>query len=615
MRLFSIIAVAVVCASSCLAGDLAMNPTTTLSAQTSNNTSAAKSFRTQSDGNLGATNISKVDTHSLLYPGADTKIYAHVELWWDVVGHSNIGYSSLDASHVKQQVEDMISRGIDGVVMVWYGPNNPIDQAAQLVMKEAELHPGFTFALMVDHGAIQWDSCAGCSPQDALIAQLKYVDQTFFPSTAYLRIDGKPVITDFDIDLFYQIDWDAVKGALSTSPAFMFQNNGGFSHAASEGAYSWVIPTTNDYGASYLASFYSTGDQFPAEQTWGAAYKGFNDTLASWGMHRIMNQQCGQTWLQTFADINKVYNSNHPLPAMQLVTWNDYEEGTEIESGIDNCLSVSASISGNSLQWKVNGNENTVDHYTVYASTDGQNLMKLTDLATNSPTLDMCDNALPSGNYTLYVQAVGKPSLKNQMSKAAPYAASCPLPPPSPSPAPPSPSAAPSVTLTASPASVSLTPGQAVTSSIVVASKSGPFDNPVSLSCSNPPPGLSCTFSPASVIPASGAASSLLTFSTTTAFAAMKPPVSGRGSPAFPPYMLGFAVMGIALTGGIDRKRARKVLALVSLICVLLLLSSCGGGSASTTKAASSQAAPVMVTVNGTSGATQTSTTVSITVQ
>ena len=22
---------------------------------------------------------------------------------------------------------------------------------------------------------------------------------------------------------------------------------------------------------------------------------------------------------------------------MQLVTWNDYEEGTEIESGIDNC--------------------------------------------------------------------------------------------------------------------------------------------------------------------------------------------------------------------------------------------------------------------------------------
>jgi hypothetical protein len=611
MRLFSIIAVALVCVPLCLAGDLAVNPTTTLWAQTSNNTGAANSFQTQSNGNLGASNISKVDTHSLLYAGADTKIFAHLELWWGVAGHSNIGYSSLDAAHVKQQIEDMISRGIDGVVMVWYGPNNPIDQAAQLVMKEAELHPGFTFALMVDHGAIQWDSCAGCSPQDALIAQLKYIEQTFFPSTAYLRINSQPVITDFDIDLFYQVDWNAVKSALSTTPAFMFQNNGGFNHAASDGAYSWVIPTTNDYGASYLASFYSTGDQFPAEQTWGASYKGFNDTLASWGMHRIMNQQCGQTWLQTFSDINKVYNSKHPLPAMQLVTWNDYEEGTEIESGIDNCLSVSASVSGNSLQWKVNGNENTVDHYTAYVSTDGQNLAKLADMATNSQSLDLCASALPAGNYTLYVQAVGKPSLKNQMSKAIPYSASCPVPPaPTPSPSP-----APSLTLTASPSSVSVTPGQAVTAKIVVASKSGPFDNPVSLSCSNPPPGLSCTFSPASVTPGSGAVSSLLTFSTTTAFASLKAPLPSRGSPVFPPYMLGFAVMGIALTGGIDKKRAIKVLALASLICALLLLSSCGGGSAATTKAVSPQSTPVTVTINGTSGATQTSTSVSITIQ
>ena len=63
------------------------------------------------------------------------------------------------------------------------------------------------------------------------------------------------------------------------------------------------------------------------------------------------------------------------------MTWNDYEEGTEIESGIDNCLSMSASVSGDSLSWKVTGHENTVDHYTPYVSTDGQNLMPLNDLA------------------------------------------------------------------------------------------------------------------------------------------------------------------------------------------------------------------------------------------
>jgi len=35
-------------------------------------------------------------------------------------------------------------------------------------MAEAENHPGFTFAIMVDQGAIKWDSCTGCTPQQAL---------------------------------------------------------------------------------------------------------------------------------------------------------------------------------------------------------------------------------------------------------------------------------------------------------------------------------------------------------------------------------------------------------------------------------------------------------------
>src|SRR6202041_602287 len=304
LSVFVLAVLALACLPLCLAADITINPTTTLSAQTFNNTSASSGFATQSNGNLGANNISKVNTHSLLFAGANTKIFAHLELWWGVPGHMNIGYSSIDPTHVKQQVEDMISRGIDGIVMVWYGPNNPIDQAAQLVMREAEQHPGFTFALMIDHGAIQWDSCVACSPQNALIAQLQYVESTFFSSPAYLRINGEPAITDFDIDLFYRVDWADVKDALATKPVFMFQNNSGFTHPDSEGAYSWVIPTTTDYGASYLASFYSTAAQFRTEQSWGAAYKGFNDSLASWGMHRTMGQQCGQTWLQTFADIN-----------------------------------------------------------------------------------------------------------------------------------------------------------------------------------------------------------------------------------------------------------------------------------------------------------------------
>src|SRR5213079_1954013 len=121
----------------------------------------------------------------------------------------------------------------------------------------------------------------------------------------------------------------------------------------------------SDYGMGYLSSFYDTGMAYADKNTMGAAYKGFNDKLASWGSGRVTDQRCGKTWLQTFSKVNGLYNKGRHLPYLQLVTWNDYEEGTEIESGIDSCFSMSAGMAGNSLQWTVNAYEDTIDHYVV----------------------------------------------------------------------------------------------------------------------------------------------------------------------------------------------------------------------------------------------------------
>src|SRR5579871_889007 len=131
------------CGASSASRNLSTQTTTApnLSAQTANNTSAANNFPSQSNGNLGANNVSKVNVHTLLYPGATTKVLAHMMLWFGQSGHMNVGYNSNDAAQVQRQITDMISRGIDGVVIDWYGPNNSIDQATQLVMHEAEKHP------------------------------------------------------------------------------------------------------------------------------------------------------------------------------------------------------------------------------------------------------------------------------------------------------------------------------------------------------------------------------------------------------------------------------------------------------------------------------------------
>lgn len=402
---------------------VAPGSTTTLSAQTANNTSAAAGFVNQSNGNLGANNVSKVNVHSLLYSGASTKILAHLMLWFGGSSHMNVGYNSDDANQIHNQVEDMISRGIDGVVIDWYGPNNSIDQATQLVKHEAEQHPGFSFAIMIDAGAMKAISQA--APQQALIQLLQYVEQNYFSSSAYLNINGQPVVTNFNIDLSYSIDWNAVSAALHTPPRFFFQDNEGFSHAMSDGSYSWVMPQISDFGLGYLSSFYYAGQSAAGKETVGAAYKGFNDTLASWSMDRVMSQQCGQTWLQTFNQINNLYNSGNQLPYLQLVTWNDYEEATELESGIDSCFSLQPSISGNTLKWSISGDENTVDHYTVYTSTDGETLKSVAQIEPGTHSADLCSYSIPSGQYKVYVQAVGKPMLANRMPGPVSYTSSC----------------------------------------------------------------------------------------------------------------------------------------------------------------------------------------------
>jgi hypothetical protein len=587
----------------CSASSSYVAPTTTLAAQTSNNTSAANSFTTQSNDNRGAGNISKVDVHTLLYPGATTKIYAHMVLWFGQSSHMNIGYSETNPTQVQSQIDDMVSRGIDGVIVDWYGPNNSIDQATQLVMAAAESHPGFTFAIMIDQGAIERYSCQGCSAQQALVSDLQYIEHTYFSSPAYMQLRSQPVVTNFSVDLSYpSVDWNAATAGLSTHPAFIFQNNNGFTHVLTDGSYSWVMPTTNDYGMGYLGSFYGAGLSYPNEQTVGATYKGFNDTLASWGSNRIMGQQCGQTWLETFSKLNSMYNAGKQLPYLQLVTWNDYEEATEIESGIDNCLTLSASVSANSLQWTPNGNENTIDHYTVYISSDGQNLMPLTDIDTGVHSLNLCGFPIPGGNYQMFMQAVGKPTLANQITGAIAYSPTCTS----------TTGSTTTVSFSASPETVTIPSGMSGTFTIAAKPQSGAFNSPITLSCSGLPASLSCSFDPVTITPGASTATSVLTISAATVVGGTLP----RNRKSFPVYgswWLPFGLVGLGLFGK-RSQRGVQVLALCAVIGLGMIGASCGGKPVGTVTAAS---APTnySVTINGSSSASKLSTTVNVIVQ
>jgi hypothetical protein len=403
-------------------------PTTTLAAETGNDTSTSLTFGGSSNGNLsGKNNISKVSATSLLYPGSTTKIYAHLMAWFGGSNHLNVGYKSDDPAQVARQVNDMLSRGLSGAIVDWYGPNNTRTNNASLYLKqEAEKRSNFDFAVMEDVGALKaCAATAGCDVTGRMIKDLVYAYNTFEQSSAYMRVGTRPVVFFFGVDA-YSLDWTRVRNGVPGNPIFVFRNNGAFTHSQTGGGFSWtgLSSDPNNMGLGYLDSFYSTGNDHPSLQSFGSSYTGFNDSIASWGSNRLLNQQCGQTWLKTMAEAGKYFSTSNQLDSLQLVTWNDYEEGTALETGISNCVSISASLSGSTLAWTLSGQSNTVDHFRIFISLDGVNLMPLATVASSSRAIDLSTFSLAAGTYKLFVQAVGKPFLTNKMSGAVSYSTS-----------------------------------------------------------------------------------------------------------------------------------------------------------------------------------------------
>jgi hypothetical protein len=402
---------------------------TTLEAETGNNTSAANSFKGQRNGNAAAGNVSKQPIGSLFYGGATTKIYATWLGWFGQQNHISVGYVSDTQAQVHAQVQDMISRGIAGAIADWYGAaNTTIEGATQLLKNEAEASSGqFQFAIMEDQGSLAASAASnGCDVNAQLISDLSYIASQYESSPAYVKVNGRPVVYFFDVDAFY-VDWPRVLSSIPGNPLVLVRGTSGFTKSSADGGYSWVqIQQNNPFNPelNLQDSFFQTAQQAPQRMAVATAFKGFNDTLAEWSTNRVIDQNCGQTWVQSFAEASKFYSSSNQLPALQIATWNDYEEGTEIETGIDNCVYLVPSQSGTTISWSVNGQENTIDHYTVFMSIDGQNLSKLIDVPVGTHSVDLSKlNVAANTTYFVFVKAVGLPSIQNKMSPAIAYRA------------------------------------------------------------------------------------------------------------------------------------------------------------------------------------------------
>jgi hypothetical protein len=360
--------------------------------------------------------------------------------WWTKNGHvPGVGYSSTDPAQVHKQLNDMRARGFSGMTMAGYGQGDISDAAFDTWRQVVESSDSdFKIAMRVNEAIVDSTHCPLGDRQACVIAQLNYASK-YFSSSAYLTYevsgDGfgpRPVVTlFFPSTVAACCDWSAVRNSVTGnfSPIILTrQDKGGFNGQTPcmDGGFAWgVYPD----GFAYDADFDAAAQSFPGKYIWSDASKGFDDQLASWGSNRLTPQRCGSRWLDTWTHINGDFSGSPAgtVDAVIVPTWNDYEEGTEIETGIDNCYTVNApAISGATVSWTLNASNSaasiaTIDHFTVYIGDSDGNLAVLQDNIPPTVNTAVLPSTIPSGSWNIFVQMVGKPSILNRISPPAAY--------------------------------------------------------------------------------------------------------------------------------------------------------------------------------------------------
>lgn len=469
-------------------GTCSFQPTTDLVSQTGNNTSACSGsnlycnaqFIGMTDTQAGIItprfnsapgHVSDVKINNYLYSGNTTKIMAHLMPWFcqpssappggyngsqTCGGHIATGYDSVNANLISAQAIAMQRVGLSGWVMDWYKQHDNVALAWKTYFAN---NPSSTlvFAMMEDGNGTPKTNC----PQNgtdqttcltsAFNSDLDYLNATYFGNSKYDTDGGRPVVYFFVNEgswaspTNWTTVWTNVKshtGTYSNPPKFIFENASGATHTSSDGAFSWLAPfsltgtaSQEDWAQSYYTGFYDTlAPLYSSKLAVGSLKKGFDDFFASWkpSPNRVTGQQCGQVVQFVANQITHSgdFGTGQQLKKAQLATWNDYEEGTELETGIDNCLTVTATsiTGGNVINWTLNSSSvysstNTIDHFDIWLA-DGSSparLMKIGSATSTATSFNFGSACIPSGSWKIYVEMVGRPLIINRMSNGLAY--------------------------------------------------------------------------------------------------------------------------------------------------------------------------------------------------
>ncbi len=254
--------------------------------------------------------------------------------------HPLIGfYDSNDPDALQCQVLLMKLAGIDGVIVDWYGNddyfdygiNNRNTQRLIPFLQQAGLHFALCYEDQTVPNEIKGKVFAETDAVPHAQRMMQWVEKNFFSSPAYLKFGNRPVFLTFGTPYYNDAQWNQIFSVLQTRPLY-FTEHDLLAKTAAVGGFDWPIPNSGLSGAlKEQDGFYDRAKSWPLFIA--SAYPRFNDIYVqagigkSWGS---IDDQSGQTYKDT---LNKALLSKATI--VQLTTWNDWGEGTQIEPSVE----------------------------------------------------------------------------------------------------------------------------------------------------------------------------------------------------------------------------------------------------------------------------------------
>lgn len=451
-----------------------MPTVTTLALETGHNSSFDAAYNKSRfapamfDGTPGNTNVTIDDTKtddsqnpitpghisaqpvSLLMPGfTGVPKAVHVTPWWGSSSHPNIGAPNFRSnSYIDSFLNEIFNiLQFNYIIYDWYGSGSYEDGSVQAVNARATStsFSAYKYLCMIDKGAI---GGTGGEATDQLIHAISYLNANYFGDSRYVQVGGRPVIMLFGVSQIPGINMSEAKAAAASlgNPLFIDEGTSVFTTSWGDGGYSWVNPynptggapinPADPYNLNYLDGFISAANANPTKYLWLSAWAGFDGTCtrsASWSWGKILQRDSGHCWVKSWANATSLAGAlTNPsmLVGVQVPTYDDAQEGSGIESGIENWASVSIARTGTTLSWgasfgvsgpsqTVLGDLSSVYQWKLWISSDQANLTLVENFPTTAiPGFDLTtlSGFVAGTTYYFYVEAEGMPGVRSHMS-------------------------------------------------------------------------------------------------------------------------------------------------------------------------------------------------------